>query len=89
MIYSATCRALYHVSKTSLLASSQSNLVTRTVETSEPSELDESTLIYELDLNKEDALHASAAPLDQERSTAKLGGSTASFAKPRGPARKR
>lgn len=92
MIYSATCRALYHVSK-SLLMSPNAHLVSRTVETSDPAELGEAYLKEELGLGEEDTSTSGASGGDSGLSAVaggtKLGAPTNAFAKPRGPARKR
>ena len=66
--------------------SPNAHLVARTVETSEPSEIDEAFLKDELGLGKEGS---AMTGLEAAVAGTKLGGAANAFAKPRGPARKR
>ncbi|KAF9068699.1 hypothetical protein BDP27DRAFT_1421687 [Rhodocollybia butyracea] len=76
MVYSSGCSGVFQAAKT-LLSSSSSHLNARKIETSDPAELDEAYLKSEL-------------ALDTMESTATSAGDAArSFARPRGPARKR
>ena len=68
----------------------------RTVETSDPAEIDEAYLVDELGYAKEgksgegdEGESGAAAGLGGVAMGPKLGGTTSAFAKPRGPARKR
>ncbi|KAL5511224.1 TWF1 [Sanghuangporus vaninii] len=82
MIYSLQARALHHIAK-SHLADMPSVLSERKIETSDPTELNESFLKSELGLG------TSASTAGSGTSTPRQGGQAPGFARPKGPGRKR
>lgn len=82
MVYSSGASSVFQAAKT-LLASSSSHLNTRKIETSDPAELDEAYLKGELGFN------ATAVSKGASAVKPPLGDGARSFAKPKGPTRKR
>lgn len=84
MVYSCSCLMLFKSAREVLEAEGISELATRKVETSTPTELDEEYLIHELGLKAAPSSAASgvSAPLAED-------GEKKAFARPKGPGRKR
>ncbi|KAJ3799410.1 hypothetical protein GGU11DRAFT_870729 [Lentinula aff. detonsa] len=83
MLYSSGCTGVFQAAKT-LLAQSSSHFSARKVETSDPTELDEAYLRSELSFDTIAASGGNGATIKSP-----LGDTAKSFAKPRGPARRR
>ncbi len=81
MVYSLAAASLMQTAK-GLLAGSRANLVTKKLETSDPSEIDAQFIVSRLNLDRED-------PEGSSTTTSRPGSSEPkAFAKPKGPGRR-
>ncbi|KAH8116933.1 actin depolymerizing protein [Phellopilus nigrolimitatus] len=85
MLFSSGASAVFQTAKSLIAELPSSSLASRKIETSDPTELNEAYLIYELGLDSDSGAAGSREGLE---AGTKVGGEGRAFAKPRGPGRK-